>query len=336
VDIVDALAFYVWAIVAVALGMGVWGLATAMAARAVAGTAAMARLGPLGLVRPRWSWAAVRPLLGFGAKLQTISIVGIVRDQGINAVTAAIGGVATLGAWNLAFRVLQAPTLVFTTVGRISYPAMSRVLGAGRDPRSTIERGIATLTVATAFLLVAIAGFAPALPALIGEEWHAVPATLATACAAMIVGAPVYIMTVGYLYAADRAGAVLRAMVAYAAIWFAVTFPLLPALGAPAIGIGWIVSSVVSAVLLARPTTRETGASIGANLLPPAAVAALAGAAGWAVASVRGETVFAGLLGMTAAELVLLAGLALIRPSLLVDAWRVLGEAVRGATGGRS
>src|SRR4051794_30814680 len=150
VDVLDAVAFYVWAIAAVALGAGVWGMATAMVVRAAVGTAAMARLGPLGLVRPRWSWHAVRPLIGFGAKLQAITVVALIREQGINLATAAIGGVATLGAWNLAYRVLQAPQLVFSTADRVSYPAMSRLLVGGRDPRAAIERSAANITVATA------------------------------------------------------------------------------------------------------------------------------------------------------------------------------------------
>jgi O-antigen/teichoic acid export membrane protein len=332
VDVIDAVAFYSWAIVAVALGMGVWGMVTGLAFRAVVGTSAMAHLGPLGVVRPRWSWAVVRPLLSFGAKLQVISFVGIVREQGINLGTAAIGSVATLGAWSLAYRVLQAPQLVFATAGRISYPAMSRLLAGGRDPRSAIEGGLASITVATSVVLVAIAGFAPALPGLIGDAWHEVPATLALGCGAMLVSAPVYVVTVGYLYATDRAGAVLRSLVAYTVTWFAVTFSLIPSLGAPAVAVGWIAASLVNAVMLARQARRHTGAAIAASLVAPAAIAAVAGALGWMVGTTGRSTVLDGVLGAVAAELVLVAGLALVRRSLLVAAWRLLLEAARGAT----
>jgi O-antigen/teichoic acid export membrane protein len=332
VDVLDAVSFYAWSITTVALGMGVWGMATGMVFRALVGTVAMARLGPLGFVRPRWSWPAVRPLLGFGVKLQAISIVGVIREQGINIGTAALGSVATLGAWNLAFRVLQAPVLVFAAVTRVSYPAMSRLLAAGRDPRGAIEGGLANLTVATALVLVAIAGFAPALPALVGHDWHQVPATLAAACAAIIVGAPVYVVTVGYLYATDRAGAVVRSLIAYTLTWFAVTFPLVPVLGAPAIGVGWIAGSFVNATLLGRQAQRHTGAAIAASLLPAATIATIAGAIGWAVGVAGHSTVLHGVLGAAAGEAALIAGLAVVRRSLLRDAWRVLLEAGKGAT----
>jgi polysaccharide transporter, PST family len=335
-DIAEAVAFYAWAVATVALGMGVWGLASAMVVRAAVGTAVMVRRGPVGLVRPRWSWASVRPLLGFGLKLQAISAVAIARDQGLNLAVAAIAGVATLGVWNLAFRVLQIPTLLFTTVSRVSYASMSRLLTGGSDPRSAIERGVATLTVISAALLVAIVGFAPALPSLVGHAWDEVPATLALSCAAILLNAPVFVMTVGYLYAVDAAGAVLRAMSAYAAVWFAVSVPLLPALGAPAIGLGWIAAAAVGSVLLSRPTSRRTGASIWRNLLPASAAAGAAGAAGWEIAMAAHQTALAGVLGAAAAELLLFAALALVRRPLLVAAYDLVVDGVRGATAPRT
>ena len=330
VDVVEAVVFYAWSIATVALGMGVWGMATGMVVRALTGTTVMVRRGPIGLVRPRWSWAEVRPLLAFGAKLQVVALVAIFREQGLNVGIAAIGGIATLGVWNLAFRVLQVPVMLYTTVARVSYPAVSRLIGAGRDPRAAIEQGVATITVATAVVLVAMVGFAPALPALVGQAWEDVPPTLAFACVALIVNAPVYVMTVGYLYAVDAVGAVLRSMAAYAVIWLAVGLSLLPALDTPAVGLGWIAGGVVNAALLATQTTRRTGASIWTNLLPPATAAAAAGAAGWAIATARDEAVVDGLLGALGGEVVFVATLAVVGRSMLRDALALLVETARG------
>jgi O-antigen/teichoic acid export membrane protein len=80
-DVVEAIAYYLWAIGAVALGLGVWGLATAVVVRAIAGSATLILLGPLGLVRPRWAWSHLRPLLGFGAKFQATAVLQIAREQ---------------------------------------------------------------------------------------------------------------------------------------------------------------------------------------------------------------------------------------------------------------
>jgi hypothetical protein len=232
--------------------------------------------------------------------------------------------------------VLQIPSALFTAVFRVSYSGMSRLLASGADARSSIERGVATLAVVTAVLLVAIVGFAPALPALVGHEWHDVPATLMWSCAALLLNSPVYVVTVGYLYAVDAAGAVLRAMAAYAAVWFAVSVPLFSSVGAPAIGLGWIAASVVATELLARPTRRRTGARIWWNLLPSLAAATAACAAGWGLAVAAHRTALAGLLGVFAAELVLVAGLALARRELLVAAYDLVADAIRGATARRT
>ena len=334
IDVVDAIVFYTWSITAVALGMGVWGMATGMAARALAGTTLMLLLGPLGPVRPRWSWPLVRPLVGFGAKLQAVAAVGIARDQGINIAAAAVGGLATVGVWNLAYRVLQIPTMMFSAVNRISYPTMSRLRVAGRDPRPAIERSVGSVTVLTGVLVVGTASFAPALPVLAGDEWADVPSTLALSCLAILVNAPIYLASVGYLYALDEPGSVLRSMAVYAAVWLGVTVPLLPEFGAPAIGAGWIVAAVVNAVLLARSAHRSSGAAFATTFLPPALVAAAAGGAGWAIATAGDETVLDGVIAALAAEAILLGGLMLVRRPLLHATYKLVAEAVSSGSAG--
>jgi O-antigen/teichoic acid export membrane protein len=81
---------------------------------------------PDGVVRPRLGWSRIRPLLGFGARFQAVGVVNIVRDLGLNLGTVVIAGVSTLGLWNLAYRVMQLPYLLFSSLWRVSYPAMAR------------------------------------------------------------------------------------------------------------------------------------------------------------------------------------------------------------------
>jgi O-antigen/teichoic acid export membrane protein len=331
VELVESTAFYVGAVSLVAVGMGVWGVAAAMAIRALVGTTAMIRLGPLGLVRPRWAWAEARPLVGFGARVQLLSLVGMGREQGLNVGIASIAGVATLGVWNLAFRVLQVPSMLTTAATRVGFPAVARLLETGRDPRGTLERGVATLAVAIGLVVVAMAGFAPALPALVGDAWNEVPATVAWSGIAVLLNGPVYVMTAGYLYAVDDVSAVIRAALAQTAVWFAVALPLLDTLGAEAIGLGWIAGGALNSLMLARRTRQHTGASLVANLLPPAAAAIAAGGVGWFVASAGTETVLDGVAGALAGELVLVAALFLARRALLRDAYRLITGSVRGA-----
>ena len=315
-----------------ALGFGVWGLASAVVARSVIGVLTMMRVGPLGFVRPRWSWRHVRPILGFGAKFQASALISIVRDQGLNVAVASIAGVAALGVWSLAWRILQVPILITNTALRVSYPAIARMLGAGKDPRSVIERGVAMVAVAMAVVLVGLAGFAPAgLPALLGEGWHDVPAVLLWSSLGLFLSAPILVPTIGYLYAAGHAGTMVWATLSHSVVWFAVTLPLLPVLGAPAVGVGWVPAGIVIAAIIGRRAAQLSGAAIVRNVAVPMTVAIVAGAAGWALAAPRPETLLWGAVGALAAEFVLLAGLTLAKRSLLPDAYALGMRAVRSS-----
>jgi O-antigen/teichoic acid export membrane protein len=312
VDVVELLAQYVWAVGTVALGAGVWGLASAVVMRSVAGSVAMLRLGPLGLMRPRLDWAVVRPLLGFGVRFQAASTVGIARDQILNAGIAAISGVATLGIWALAFRFMQVPLLLFTTLYRVSYPAMAKLLAAGRDPRPAIERGAGVTAVATGLIVVGIAAGAPALvPALLGDRWNDVPPILALGGLSLMLSCPVAAATVGWLYAAGDPGIVLRAFVAHAVLWIAVTMALLSPVGPTAIGIGWLVGALGDTGVLGRAAARRAGARLARVLVAPFLLVLVAGGAGWALATTS-DTVAAGVAGVLVAEVALLGGLFLL------------------------
>src|SRR5204862_1416835 len=55
-DVIETVANFAWAIATVAAGMGVWGLASATPVRALVGSLVLIRMGPLGFLRPVWSW----------------------------------------------------------------------------------------------------------------------------------------------------------------------------------------------------------------------------------------------------------------------------------------
>lgn len=328
VDVVEAVAFYAWALTTVALGMGVWGFATGVVVRAIAGTSTMARLGPVGLMRPRWSFDRVRPLLRFGAQFQGNVMVAFARDQGLNVGIAAIAGIATLGVWNLAWRVLQMPLMVFATLGRIGYPTMARLLGSGQDPRPVIERGTAAIAVVTGVVMVAVTGFAPALPVLVGDSWDAVPAVILWAGIATIAVHPLQLTSKGYLFAAGAGGAVIVSTALGAAVWLGVALPLVPELGAPAAGLGWCASAVAQLAYLVPRTARESGAAIVSHLAVPTVAGVAAAAAGWLAADAAGRSLGAGFLGLAAGELLLLTALVLLARGAVRDTRTVLGDAL--------
>ncbi len=309
VDVIELLAQYVWAVGTVALGAGVWGLASSIVMRGLAGSIAMILLSPLGLVRPRLHWSEVRPLMGFGVRFQAAGGVGLLRDQALNAGIALIGGIGTLGIWALAFRFMQVPLLLFATLYRVSYPAMAKLRAAGRDPRPALERGAGVTAVAIGVIVVSIAAGAPALvPSILGHQWDDVPEILGLGGIALMMSCPVAAATVGWLYAAGDATTVLRAFSAHAVAWVAVTLALLEPVGPAAIGIGWIVGASFDSVLLARAASRGAGANLAGAVAVPFLVTLVAGGAGWAISSTS-ETIAAGVAGVLVGELGLLAGL---------------------------
>jgi O-antigen/teichoic acid export membrane protein len=326
-DLLEALAFYAVTLATVAAGAGVWGFAIGMLARACAGTATIALRGPVGLVRPRWSWPDLRPMLRFGAKFQAVAVTALVRDQGLNVGIAIVAGVATLGVWNLAWRVLQVPFMVFGTLGRIGYPTMARLLGAGQDPKPVIERGMAALAVVTGAMMVAVTGLAPALPVLLGDGWEDVPAVLLWAGIAMTCSLPIYLTSFGYLFATDGARTVLTTAIAGAAAWLTVALSLVSFLGAPAAGIGWCAAAATQLAILVPRMTARSGAAVARSLIVPTPAAVAAAAGGWLLADAAGGTIASGLLGLVAGEVLLFAVLAVAGRAPLRDTRLLVGDA---------
>jgi O-antigen/teichoic acid export membrane protein len=260
-------------------------------------------------VLPRWAWREVRPLLGFGVKLQVGSLVTVGREQLLNVGIGAVAGLGTLGVWALAWRVMQVPALIFLTVGRVGFPTMSRLLGADADPRPVLERQVDAVNAVNAIAVVGLVGFAPALPAIVGDKWHDVPAVLLWSGISVIVASAVVVSAGGFLLAAGKPGVLVMTSAVSGAVWLAVALPLVNSLGAPAAAIGWLASGVVNAALLWRQVRARTGARIASRIALPTAISLAATATGWQVAHVPDERLLGGVLGFVAAELVLFAGL---------------------------
>lgn len=316
-DVLEGLVYYAWAVATVAAGMGVWGMATAVVARAVVGTATMIVAGPMKLVRPRWAWSHVQPLLAFGIKYQAATVAAIGREQLLNVAVAAVAGLATLGVWSLAWRVLQVPSLIFSTVGRVAFTALSRLLEAREDPRPVVERSLAVLVAITGIVVVGMVSVAPCLPSVVGEGWEDVPAVLLWSGIALLVAAPISVVGVGYLYAAGEPGTVALATLASAIVWLGVSLPLLHRFGAPIVGVGWIAGAAVqSALVWWRVAARSGGASLG-RAGPSSLLAIAAAAGGWLIARSVDEPFVGAAVGLAVGEAVIVVGLvALARPAL--------------------
>jgi O-antigen/teichoic acid export membrane protein len=332
IEVAEVFAYYVWAIVTVALGMGVWGLASASIVKAVVGTGVLVRLAPEGMMWPRYSWRRLRGLLGFGVRYQAVLAVNVVRDQGLNVATAAIAGLSVLGLWTLASRILQAPFLLFESLWRVSYPAMSQLVAAGQNPGPILERSIRLAAAVTGVPMTLLVGSSPALVTVVfGARWSDAADAIAFAALGLQVSGPISAATAGYLFAVGGPGIVLRSTIYSSAAWFAVSLPLLPVLGVAALGLGWLAAALTEAVLLSRATSRRTGTRFLGAVGYPLALAVPAAAAGWAASTALGDSAGSAAVGGGLALLLYLLAMRLLHKKLVEETIKVTREALGGA-----
>ncbi|MDP9224126.1 MAG: oligosaccharide flippase family protein [Actinomycetota bacterium] len=297
VEILDVLVYNVWAIGGAAIGAGAWALATGTVVRAIVGSLLMLALVPAGRIRPRWDLHTVRPFLKFGIGVQAGAIQLLVRDYVLNFTILAIAGTTVLGIVALAGRVLQIPMLVFQSLWQVSYPAVSRMLEAGEDPRAVIQKGAAMLTVGSGALLTGLVAASPALiPSVFGSNWSDAADYMPGACLALLVGGPISATVSGYLLARGRALPIVRIQIVGTLTWWAAAFSLVRPIGAAGLGIGWAASSIIETLLLARLARRASGARVFRACGPTMLTATAVGGVSWLIARSLPATVPVGLI----------------------------------------
>jgi O-antigen/teichoic acid export membrane protein len=331
IEAVGNLLYYGWAIGLVVLaGEGVWALATAVVVRAVVLAAGVAIVGRQMLLPSLREASRLKPVIMFGLRFQGVSLAGMLREQGLNAGVAAISGVGTLGLWTLTKRLLEVPALMFEPLHRVSFPLLSHMLAAKQDPARMLDRGVAVASTASGVLLVAMAASSPELvPFVFGEQWREVGEILPWICGSLLVAGPLSVVAVGFLYASDAPGVVLRATIIHSLVLFAVAFPLLPVVGPAAIGIGSLSGAIVDAAIMARAIQQRSSSRPLEGLLPTVAVALVAAAAGLAVSAASGPGVLAGIEAGVVAAAVYLGVLTIVRRSVLADTIGLIRDAVR-------
>jgi O-antigen/teichoic acid export membrane protein len=329
VEIIEQLSYYFFGVAAILLGAGVWGLASASVVKALIGTVAMLVVSPIGRLWPSYSWQRLRPMLGFGVKFQAVQVVNIGGLQLLNVGVAGIAGLAVLGLWTMAWRLAQIPFLLFGALWRVSYAATARLLAAGESARAMIERGLGLAAVGTGAILVPVTGaVSPLVPLVFGHRWSPVADVLPIAFFALQVSGPVSVATAGYLYAVGETSTVLRAATATSVVWLLVALPLLPYLGALAVGVGWMVSSLVEIPILSGPVRRRTGSSL-KPIVMPWITATLAGVSGWLVSRSVSHGLLAAFLGAVVATVGYAVPILVLRRDAVVTIARLGARAIK-------
>jgi O-antigen/teichoic acid export membrane protein len=286
VEFVESLVQYGWSVATVwALGWGVWGLATAAIARAMAGSVLMAAASPLpALTVPRIQRSTLRSMIGFGAGVQAVGIAGLARTQGVNLVIAAVGGEQTLGLWSLATRLLFVPFWLFQALWRVSYPTMARLRTLGENTSRTVERLAAMTALATGAILAPLAVSANNLvPALFGSAWAGAAGPLAWASAGLVVSGPVSVAASGYLFSEGDIRSPLKAATSSAVVFLVLTAILVGPLGVSGAGVAWMFAAFVEALMFAGALRRRAQVSVERFVGVPIILAFLSALGAWAM-----------------------------------------------------
>ena len=335
VEVTEISAYYVFAVVSVAAGAGVWGFAAASIVRAGVGSILMLLAAPEGRVIPRLGWRSIRAVIGFGASYQAVGAAQMLRGQGVNLATAVVSGIQVLGLWSVAQRILQFPFLLFSSLWRVSFPAMSRLIATGEDMRPMIERSVAVAAAGTGFLLVPLVAGAPALvPSVLGDRWDDSAHVLPVAGLGLMFAGPVSVAVVGYLWGMGDSRTPLVGVLVSIPAWGLVMVPTLPVLGVAAVGLGWLAANVAETAVLARAAARHTGADAVAPVVRPTVVAAAAAGSGWLLADSRPPTLVLGCGAALGALLLYIGGLGLLCHAQLRELRRVALRVLRATVGG--
>ena len=315
----ETIVYYGWTIVTVAIGWGLWGLATATVARAVVGTSCVVALSPVGLVWPRFDWGRIRAIIGIGVRVQAIDVIVSLRDQVLVLGTAVVGSVSIVAFWGLVLRLLQAPAMLLWTLVRVSFPAMSRAKSAGGDPGTMLPKLLPAATILAGTLLIPLAGAPAIVPLLFGERWSPAADALTLACLAVVIHTPMMISGQAYLWTSGNARTPLRAMVTDAVICVGIGLPLVPILGVLGLAIAGVAAAVCHTAILARAVDRELRVGVFRQIGTPIGAWVAAAGLAWACSKGPGPLVLRAALSVFVGGAVYFGLLFFVRRTLMVE-----------------
>lgn len=334
VEIAETVVYLAVAITLAALGLGPWALAIGLLVRALTGTTVALSLSPGARVAPSLRVGALRPIMSFGWRSQATGVTQVGFDSALTAGIGAIAGLASLGVYSMAIRLLGIPRLLFESIWNVGFPAFARMMETDEadEVGPLLGRTVGTFAVAVAGILCPLVAASPALvPLLFGSDWSDVSLILPGAALALIVSGALGLATSAYFYARGDAATGLKQSVISDIVRVACTLPLLAPLGVAAIGIGWFAGALAGMAYTLPRVRRASGAHLGLRVARPAAAAAVAGAAGWVVAESLGVTVPSAAVSASVALLVWLACMLVVSRDALRDAIAMVTTILRSA-----
>lgn len=254
-EVLAQTAFCATAISLAAFGFGAWSFVLAALVQFSVGAAIVnvAWGRPPGL---RFSIWGLKGLIGFGVEYQLAAMLVWLRDAPVPLIGALILGPLAAGLLDLAWAIGAAAAMIDETIGRVAFPAFSRLQGRRADQSRAVELAISLTALVSVPTQLWLAAVAPILiPLLFGPQWTLAVAPVQGVCIAMIFRFPTrYLRQIAFANGESRLG--LKLAAASSALALAPFVPALWWLGLPGAGAAFVVGSVgafvLSAIVCAR------------------------------------------------------------------------------------
>jgi O-antigen/teichoic acid export membrane protein len=253
IEVTQQIAYVVVAVGIALAGGGVWSFVIGLLVQYLLGTAltyvAWGHFPGLGLDR-----ASLSRLLGFGVSFQAANLLGLLREAVVPVFGGLAGGVVGIGFLNFGQRVGRLLGSIDEVIGRVAFPAFSRLQGDTRRTGLALVHVVETAAVVVSLLFGWAIAVAPTLITVVfSETWRpAVPVFQLTALSVM-AGVPASLLR-GLGFSAGLA----RPMLRWSFIALLATFAVFPVLvlwlGLVGGGIGFVVYGVVLLLGFAHAT----------------------------------------------------------------------------------
>lgn len=238
-EVIETVAYNAVAVIMASSGYGVWSLVVAVVVRTTLGAIALSFIKPWP-IGYKLAKQSIHDLLHFGVPYQLNSVLALLKDNLAPTVIALWYGPAAVAYVNLAQNISSRPLELSTIVSRITFPTYSRIQGDTVRLKSWIEKSIHLM--ATLYFPAIIGLLVTAQPLLLylyadkSDKW--LPA-LTTLIFFLLSAVPVFITTTytNALYALGRPKVVLRLMVLYTVLTWAIGLPLIRWVGYSGIAI---------------------------------------------------------------------------------------------------
>lgn len=250
VEAADTIGFNLFALAAALAGIGVFSLAGAVPVGAALG--ALLAWSTQGAARmPRFDFARVRPLIGFGSRVSALGVLYLGRDLGYVTVIGAIGGAPMAGFYGMAKRLFSFPTALAAAVSRVMLPTLSQ---SGEERRARTARMLGQIALVCGLPLALVAGaIQPFIVVVLGSEWLPTSEIVLYGSLAMLLGASVASPINSFCLAEGEPNLPVAAIAAELLSGFLLVTILIGGLDETGIGVAMSIGAALAAAILLAP-----------------------------------------------------------------------------------